>query len=115
MKQIAAVLLVCSGLALFGQSTRGVLVGNVTDPSCSAVSSASVTVTVERPSSGERLDFNRVRQRIRFPSVSWTMVPGTNIALIRFAQFATGSADELLAARCKEARKKRTLPGAGCC
>jgi len=60
---------------------------------------SQVMVTVERPSTGERLDFNITRQKIKFPSVSWTMVPGTDIALIRFAQFAAGSADELIAAR----------------
>ena len=59
----------------------------------------SVTVTVERPSTGERLDFTIVRQKIKFPSASWTMIPGTNIALLRLSQFAAGSADELQAAR----------------
>lgn len=59
----------------------------------------SVTVTVQRPSTGERLDFTIVRQQIKFPSVSWTMVPGTSIGLLRMSQFAAGSADELQAAR----------------
>ena len=58
-----------------------------------------VAVTVQRPSTGETLDFNITREKINFPSVSWTMVPGTDIALIRFSQFAAGSADELKAAR----------------
>jgi len=60
---------------------------------------SQVTVTITRPSTGERLDFNITRAKIKFPSVSWTMVPGTNIALIRYAEFGAGSADELLAAR----------------
>ena len=59
----------------------------------------TVQITVERPSTGERLDFSIVRAKITVPSVSWTMVPGTTIALIRLSQFAAGSADELLAAR----------------
>jgi carboxyl-terminal processing protease len=59
----------------------------------------SVTVTIQRPATGEQLDFTIVRQQIKFPSVSWTMVPGTNIALLRMSQFAAGSADELQAAR----------------
>ena len=60
---------------------------------------SQVTVTVQRPSTGEQLDFTITRAKIKFPSVSWTMIPGTNIALIRFSQFAAGSSDELLAAR----------------
>jgi len=59
----------------------------------------TVQVTIVRPSTGERLDFSIVRQKITFPSVSWTMVPGTTVALIRMSQFAAGSAAELLAAR----------------
>ena len=43
-----------------------------------------VQVTVQRPSTGETLNFDITRAKIKFPSVSWTMVPGTNIALIRF-------------------------------
>jgi carboxyl-terminal processing protease len=58
-----------------------------------------VTVTVQRPSTGETLDFNITRAQIKFPAVSWTMVPGTEIALIRYSQFSAGSADELIAAR----------------
>ena len=58
-----------------------------------------VAVTVQRPSTGETLTFNITRAKINFPSVSWTMVPGTNIALIRFSQFAAGSADQLATAR----------------
>ena len=81
-----------------GQSTEGLAPDELVELVRGGEGS-SVAVTVDRPSTGERLDFNLVRQRIRFPSVSWTMVPGTNIALIRFAQFATGSADELLVAR----------------
>ena len=60
---------------------------------------SQVTVTVQRPSTGEQLDFTMTRAKIQFPSVSWTMVPGTNIALIRYSEFGAGSADELQAAR----------------
>src|SRR5690242_531819 len=44
MKQVAAILLALAP-ALFGQSTRGVLMGNVADPSGAPVGAASVTVT----------------------------------------------------------------------
>ena len=60
---------------------------------------SSVTLTVVRPSTGERLDFTMTRAQIEFPAASWTMVPGTKIALLRLIQFTTGSAAELRAAR----------------
>jgi len=59
----------------------------------------TVQITIVRPSTGERLDFSIVREKITFPSVSWTMVPGTTVALLRLSQFSAGSAGELLAAR----------------
>lgn len=59
----------------------------------------TVAVTVERPSTGERLDFSIVREELRFPAASWTMVPGTDIGLLRLVQFSTGSAAELRDAR----------------
>jgi len=58
-----------------------------------------VQVTVDRPSTGETLNFDITRAKIKFPSVSWTMVPGTDIALIRYSQFGAGSAAELQTAR----------------
>ena len=60
---------------------------------------STVNVTLERPSTGERLELDIVREKLTFPAVSWSMVPGTNIALIRMVQFSTGAAEELKAAR----------------
>lgn len=60
---------------------------------------STVNVTVSRPPNDEELDFSIVRERIRIPAASWTMVPGTNIGLLRLNQFSAGSADELKAAR----------------
>ena len=60
---------------------------------------STVNVTLERPSTGERLEFAIVREQLSFPAVTWSMVPGTNIALIRMVQFSTGAAAELQAAR----------------
>ncbi|CAN5749158.1 S41 family peptidase [soil metagenome] len=59
----------------------------------------AVVVTMDRPSTGERLDFDIVRRRIRFPAASWAMVPGTDIAMLRLVQFSSGSAAELKSAR----------------
>ena len=60
---------------------------------------STVNVTLERPATGERLEFDIVREELHFPAVTWTMVPGTNIALIRMVQFSTGAAAELQSAR----------------
>ena len=60
---------------------------------------STVVVTVQRPSTGERLDFSIVREEIRIPSASWAVVPGTTVGLLRLAQFSAGSADELRVAR----------------
>ena len=55
----------------------------------------TVQLTVSRPSTGERLELSIVREQLRVPAASWTMVPGTKIGLLRLVQFSAGSADEL--------------------
>ena len=60
---------------------------------------STVQVTLERPSTGERLDFDIVREELSFPAVTWAMGPGTNIALLRMVQFSSGAAEELQVAR----------------
>lgn len=84
--------------AVNGQSTVGLPPDQLVDQ-VRGDAGSQVTVTVVRPSTGETLDFTMTREQIQFPSTSWTMVPGTDIALIRLSQFSAGSADELLAAR----------------
>jgi carboxyl-terminal processing protease len=59
----------------------------------------TVEVRVYRPATDELIDFSIVREEIRFPAASWAMVPGTQIALLRFVQFSQGSAAELERAR----------------
>ncbi|MEX2546482.1 MAG: S41 family peptidase, partial [Chloroflexota bacterium] len=59
----------------------------------------TVVVTLERPSTSERLEFSIVREELHFPAATWTMVPGTDIALLRLVQFSSGAATELRAAR----------------
>jgi carboxyl-terminal processing protease len=60
---------------------------------------STVSVAVSRPPDDRRLDFSIVRERIRIPAASWTLIPGTDIGLLRLAQFSAGSADELKIAR----------------
>jgi len=60
---------------------------------------STVRVGIVRPTTGEELEFSIVRERIRVPAVSWTMVPGTDVALLRLVQFSAGAAGELATAR----------------
>ena len=60
---------------------------------------SSVQISVQRPSTGTTLDFTIVRAEVHFPSASWAMVPGTNVALLSLIEFSSGSADELRQAR----------------
>lgn len=54
----------------------------------------TVVVTFHRPSANERITHTLTRSRITVSSVSWTMLPD-NIALLRLAQFTSGSGDDL--------------------
>ena len=58
-----------------------------------------VMLSVARPSTGETLDFTISRARIRIPAAAWSMVPGTDVALLRLVQFSAGSSGELQQAR----------------
>ncbi len=49
-----------------------------------------VTLTVGRSGTAD-FDVTIVRRKFDLPLVSWAMVPGRNVALIRLEQFATGS------------------------
>lgn len=60
---------------------------------------SSVVLTIERPSTGERLEFPMVREEISVPAAGWTMVPGTDFALLRLIQFSQGAGNALRAAR----------------
>ena len=60
---------------------------------------STVTLTISRPATGERFELSLVREQLRVPTTSWTIVPGTNIGLLRLVQFSAGAADDLEAAR----------------
>ena len=55
----------------------------------------TVEITVFRPSTEELLTFPIVREEISFPAAGWTMVPGTNVALLRLIQFSEGASEQL--------------------
>ncbi|MGI8928878.1 MAG: S41 family peptidase [Candidatus Limnocylindrales bacterium] len=81
-----------------GESVSGLAPEEVA-PKVRGEAGSTVAVTVERPATGEQIEFSIVREELHFPAASWTMVPGTNIALLRLIQFSTGAAAELRAAR----------------
>jgi carboxyl-terminal processing protease len=81
-----------------GESVEGLAPEEVA-PRVRGDAGSTVSVTVERPSTNERLDFELTREELRFPSAYWAMVPGTDIGLLRLIQFSTGSAEELGTAR----------------
>jgi len=57
-----------------------------------------VTLTVIHPGASTTTDITIVRDRIEFPAVSWTMIPGTRVAHIRISQFSANVNRDLQAA-----------------
>ena len=51
-----------------------------------------VTLTLQRDGVAD-FDVTIRRREFDLPLVSWAMVPGTNIAMIRLDQFATGATE----------------------
>jgi len=54
-----------------------------------------VELTVVRPDEGKSYEITIVRGEINSPNVTWAMVPGTDVALIRLSQFSADATDEL--------------------
>jgi carboxyl-terminal processing protease len=46
-----------------------------------------VVLTVFRPDDSESMEIAIIRDEIKIPAASWGMVPGTDVALLRFSQF----------------------------
>ncbi len=47
-----------------------------------------VTITILRPADNKSYDFTITRQEIDVPAATWTMIPGTQVALLRLSQFS---------------------------
>jgi carboxyl-terminal processing protease len=56
-----------------------------------------VALTLLRPEENRTLEITITRGEIVVPAVTWTMVPGTNVALIRLSQFSANATKELTA------------------
>jgi carboxyl-terminal processing protease len=61
-------------------------------------SGTTVTISVLRGNETSPRDFVVTRGQIHVPNVTWAMIPGRTTADIRLSQFASGSADDLVAA-----------------
>ena len=57
-----------------------------------------VILTIFRPDTNESLEIPVIRGEINIPAASWTMIPGTTVALIRLNQFSANLNDEVVAA-----------------
>ncbi|MCB0169002.1 MAG: S41 family peptidase [Anaerolineae bacterium] len=57
-----------------------------------------VVLTVFRPDLNESLEIEIVRDEIKVPAANWTMVPGTDTALVRLSQFSANLDDNLVEA-----------------
>ncbi|HMN29797.1 MAG TPA: S41 family peptidase [Caldilineaceae bacterium] len=57
-----------------------------------------VNLTVLRPADNKTYDFTIVRENIDVPAATWTMIPGTDVALIRFSQFSQNAQRDVTAA-----------------
>lgn len=62
-----------------------------------------VVLTVFRPDLNESLEIEIIRDEIKVPAASWTMIPGTDVALVRLSQFSANLDDNLVEA-IKEAK-----------
>ena len=56
-----------------------------------------VALTLLRPEEGKTLEITITRGEIVVPAVTWTMVPGTEVALIRLSQFSANATKQLTA------------------
>ncbi|HRW09927.1 MAG TPA: S41 family peptidase [Caldilineaceae bacterium] len=59
---------------------------------------STVTITVLRPADNKSYDFTITRAEIDVPAATWTMIPGTNVALIRLSEFSQNANRDVTAA-----------------
>lgn len=57
---------------------------------------SQVTLTLFRPEENRSLEIVVTRGEITIPAVSWTMVPETQVALIRLSQFSAQAKDQMM-------------------
>lgn len=57
----------------------------------------AVVLTIFRPDVNESMEISIVRGEIKLDAATWTMVPGTDVALIRLSQFSANLNDDVVA------------------
>jgi carboxyl-terminal processing protease len=57
-----------------------------------------VVLTVLRSDEGQSLEISIIRGEITVPAVTWAMVPGTEVALMRLSQFSANATEEMISA-----------------
>ncbi len=57
-----------------------------------------VVLTIFRPDISESLEISIIRGEIRIDAATWTMIPGTDVALIRMSQFSANLKDDVVVA-----------------
>ena len=80
-------------LAVDGKTTTGETVDQ-TVARVRGPEGEKVTLTVSRAGTAD-FDVTIVRRKFDLPLISWAMVPGTDVAMIRLEQFATGATESL--------------------
>ena len=88
-------------VAVDGETTLGRTVDEVAGD-IRGTEGTEVRVTLRAPDGTER-ELRLVRARLDLPIVSWAMVPGSTIAMVRLEAFSTGAADAVVNAL-REAR-----------
>ncbi|MBA3234854.1 MAG: S41 family peptidase [Chloroflexi bacterium] len=84
-------------VAVDGKPTAGFTIGEVVDW-VRGEAGSTVTVTVRKGATGNEREVSMVRADVAVSPVSWTLVPGTQTALLRLDQFSQGAADALIVA-----------------
>jgi carboxyl-terminal processing protease len=84
-------------LAVAGTPTNGLSLDDIATK-VRGESGTSVSLTLERAGRSQPLVVNLERAEIVVPAVSWAMVPGSKVGMVRLEEFSSGSADQLKAA-----------------
>ncbi|MCC6627232.1 MAG: S41 family peptidase [Chloroflexi bacterium] len=84
-------------LAIDGVDTLGLTLDKLST-AMRGPAGSQVELTVRQPDADAPRTVRVERREIDVPSVAWTMLPGSPVALVRLSQFADGAHDELTAA-----------------
>ncbi|MCE7989478.1 MAG: S41 family peptidase [Caldilinea sp. CFX5] len=84
-------------VAVNGEEVTGLTLAEIAEK-VRGPADSQVTLTLFRPEENRSLEIVVTRGEITIPAVSWTMVPETQVALIRLSQFSAQATDEIVTA-----------------